>query len=273
MDTLADIGQIRIAVAGAATPCGCEALRSLSQWHRVDFSVAVDQHEFGKCCRDFAGPRAANLTVEEKLGVALEKEPCDVLIDFSHSAAALTHGVSALKRGVRPILNATFSGPELRDLRDACAEAGLPAIVAPHLSLSEVLSLRFARWAARWMTDLEVIDVNPDFHQDKPSPMAKAIAEAIADGWEERELAVSGGIDAAPNKTWEDVRLHKLHLKGAGVRQEIRCGTTGEALSVCFEPKDSTAIIEGLKLAISSIMTMSGLTVGLDKLLFPSDRP
>jgi len=270
---VSESGQIRLAIAGAATPSGCEALRALSQWHEAIFVLALDHHEFGKSCRDLAGARAVNLVIEEKLGAALEREPCDVLIDFSPPAAALAHGLSALKRGVSPILNAGFSAPELRELREESKSSGLPVLVAPHLSLSEVLILRFAKWAGRWMSDLEVLDVHPDHRQQAASPMARALAEAIAEGWAERELAQSRGIDPERNRTWEDVRLHVLRLKGAHSRQEIRCGTSGEALSVCNEPKDASAIVEGLKLAISQIGKLSGLTVGLEKLLFVADKP
>ncbi len=268
-----ETGQIRMAISGAATPFGCEALRSLNQWNQAIFVVAVDPHEFGKSTRAIAGSRAPDILVEEKLSVALEREVCDVLIDFGHPPAALAHGISALNRGVCPILNASYSGPELRELRTACKEAQLPALVLPHLALAEVFFLRSARWAARWTSDVEVLDIHPDHRRQTPSPLARAAAEAIAEGWVERELASSLGIDSKATRTWEDVSLSILRLKGAHARQEIRCGASGESLSVAFEPKDESAIVEGLKLAVSQVRSLSGVTVGLEKLIFASNMP
>jgi 4-hydroxy-tetrahydrodipicolinate reductase len=263
-----ETGQIRLAIAGAATLNGREALRSLGQWKEAIILLAIDQTDIGQKTRALAGGRAPDLIIEEKLGAALDREHCDILVDFSHAAAALSHGVSALKRGVVPVLNASFSGPELRELSAASRDSDLPALVVPHLSLAEVLSLFVARWTARWMVDLEVLDVHPDHRQQTASPMAKDLAEAIAVGWAERDLALSGGINSDPTRTWEDVRTHLLRMKGAHVRQEIRSGGSGESVNISYEPKDTTAIVEGLKVAIFRVRSLKGVTVGLEKLLF-----
>lgn len=263
-------GQIRVAVVDAASPFGREAFRSLSQWEKIVFTHAIDQHEIGKSMRELAGGRAADIKVEEKLGAALDRERCDVLVDFSHSPAALQHGVSALKRGVAPILGADLSAPDIRELEAACREANKPALVVPYFSLGAVMLLAFCDHAARWMHDVEIVDSSPDRRLQGVSTLARSFAGEIAAGWEYKELHQTGGIHCGDTRTWEDVPMHLVRVRGGSACQELRFGKAGESISVRFEWNDPAAIVDGLKLAITSIGSLTGVTVGLDKLMFPS---
>lgn len=262
-------GPIRVAVVGAASASGVEAFRSLSQWERALFLLAIDQREVGKGMRTLAGGRAANVKIEDKLGAALDREPCDVMVDFSHSSAALQHGISAMKRGATPILNTALSAPEIRELHAASRESGVGALVAPHLSLGATLLLQYCNWAARWMADFEIADVHTDHRMLVPTSFAKAIAERVADGWENRERIALGGIDYATTRTWEDVPMHLMRLKGSHPRQEVHFSGPGESMTLSFACHDTSAIVPGLMLAITRAQELKGVTVGLEKLLLP----
>jgi 4-hydroxy-tetrahydrodipicolinate reductase len=253
----------------AASPSGIETFRSLSQWEAIELLLAVDQKEIGNTMRTLGGGRAQNVKIEEKLGAALDREKCDILVDFSNSSSALQHGVSALKRGVAPILNTSLSAPELRELVAEARMSDTPALVVPHLSILQVLALQFCNSAAKWVPDFEVVDFQPDHKLSTLSPFAKAGAEAMAQGWERRNLLATGGVDYGKTRTWEDVRHHTLKLKGVFAHQEFHFGGPGEYVSIKVQPSDSESIIDGLKLAIISVLNLKGVVVGLDKLLFP----
>jgi len=266
-----ETGQLRVAIVGASTPFGREAYRSLSQWEKIVFTHAIDQHEVGKSMRELAGGRACNVCVEDKLGAALDREPADILVDFSHSPAALQHGLSAIKRGVVPILGANLSAPDIRELTAASTEANIPVLVVPYFSIGAVMLLDFCNHAARWLNDVEIVDANPDRRMQGPSVLARSFAEEIAAGWEYKELHQTGGVHTGDTRTWEDVPLHKVRLRGAAACQEVRFGKAGESLAIRFEWSDPAAIIEGLKLAILRAPGLKGVTVGLEKLLFSAN--
>jgi 4-hydroxy-tetrahydrodipicolinate reductase len=262
-------GQKRVAVAGAATPFGKEVFRSLSQWEEIHLVLAIDAQEVGKNARDLVGGRGANVVIEEKLGAALDREQCDILLDFSHASAALQHGISALRRGISPILGGVcLSNPDLRELMRESKEANLPAFVLPSLSMGAVLLMELCSRSAQWMTDIEVVDVQPDHKHQNASAQAKMFAEQVAHGWENRQLRPHGWVGDEPTKTWEDIEVHAMRIKGSAPHQHIVIGSSGETISVRYDNHDPSSILEGVKLAIRRLPTATGVTVGLERLMF-----
>ena len=263
-----DYSSSKVIVVGAACEMGRETFRSLSQWEEIELVAAVDSTDIGKNMRDLVGGRSANIKIEEKLGPVLDRMEADVLLDFSRSAAALQHGVSAIKRGIAPILGGvSLSGPDLRELTIASKEHNVPALVVPFFSLGAVLLSHLCERAAQWMSDAEIIDTQPEHKQDQPHRYAKAFAEAIAEGLENRKIHPHGWVKDQ-TKTWNDVPMHKVRLKGSEPTQEVFFGSAGETFKFQYEWKDPSAILEGLKLALSSIRSLKGVTVGLDRLIF-----
>ena len=172
---------IRLAVVGAAGKMGREVLRSLTPQSGFEVVVAVDRAHGGISCRDLAGQTAPPLQVEEKLGAALDKTPADVLIDFSHHSAAVAHATSAMKRGVNPIIGCTgLTDFDLSELRALVKEYPISAMYVPNFALGAVLMMRFAEMAAKWMPDVEIIELHHDRKADAPSGTATLTAQMIA---------------------------------------------------------------------------------------------
>src|SRR3954451_2898293 len=95
---------IRVAIVGVAGRMGREVVRALVPNEGFDILVAVDHNEVGANLRDLVGPKAPDIVVEGKLGVALDNTKVDVLVDFSSAAGAATHAISAIKRGASPVI-------------------------------------------------------------------------------------------------------------------------------------------------------------------------
>src|SRR5690606_36484221 len=115
--------------------------------------------------QEFAGPKAPDLIIQGKLGAALDGTKCDALIDFTNHSAAAQHALSALKRGVRPVLGTTgMSAADLREIEMDCKEKGLGAIYAPNFAIGAVLMMRFSEMAAQWLPDVEIIEMH---HEQK----------------------------------------------------------------------------------------------------------
>ncbi len=193
---------IRVAVVGAAGRMGREVLRSLTPQHGFQIKVASDRSEAGKNCRELAGPAAPDIVVTDRLGAALDSEPCDVLIDFSHHSAAGAHATSAMKRGVSPVIGCTgLSETDMSELRSLVKEYPVPAMYVPNFALGAVLMMRFAQLAAKWMPDVEIIEMHHDRKEDAPSGTAILTAQTISDA-----------------RTQEPTRLPRPQIKAEGVR-------------------------------------------------------
>src|SRR5258708_1710122 len=149
---------IRVAVVGAMGRMGREVLKALTPQEGFDILVAVDHNEAGCNLRDILGSKAPDIVMEDKMGADLDRVKVDVLIDFSQSSAAAPHAISAIKRGVSPVIGTTgMKDEDLREITVQCTESKVPGIYAPNFAIGAVLMMRFSQLAAKFMPDAEII--------------------------------------------------------------------------------------------------------------------
>ena len=65
----------------------------------------------------------------------------------------------------------------------------------------------------------------------------------------------------------DGVRVHAVRAAGLVAHQEVLFGTHGETLTIRHDSLDRASFMPGVMLAVRSIMTRPGLTIGLDSLL------
>lgn len=262
---------IRVAVVGAAGRMGREVLMAVHAADGLELVSAVDREHSGVNAREF-GSKFPDLTIQPKLGAALDAAPADVLVDFSHASSAPGHAQSALKRGVSPVLGVTgMSDGDLRELGLQCRELGVPAMYVPNFAIGAVLMMRFAEIAARWMPDAEIIELHHDRKEDAPSGTAMRTAELIQRG--RTGPAPSKPVPAlkvpgARGANFQDVHIHSVRLRGLVAHQQVMFGGHGEVLTLRHDSMDRASFMEGVKLAVRSVRLLQGLTVGLESLLF-----
>ena len=65
----------------------------------------------------------------------------------------------------------------------------------------------------------------------------------------------------------DGVRVHSVRLPGLVAHQEVIFGGAGETLTIRHDSIDRSSFLPGVLLAIRSVATRPGLTVGLEPLL------
>lgn len=270
---MAEMGKpIRVAVVGAMGRMGREVIRALTPQEGFDILVAVDHNEVGNNLRDAIGPKAPDIVVEGKTGVALDRVKVDVLVDFSQSAAAATHAISAVKRGVSPVIGTTgMSEEELREITLVCTEAKVPGIYAPNFAIGAVLMMRFSHMAAKFMPDAEIIEMHHDRKEDAPSGTAMLTAERINAG---RKNAPSlrhtlhQKVDGVRGGKWQDTPIHSIRLNGLVAHQMVIFGGPGETLTIRHDSMDRSSFMQGVKLCVREVSSLNGFVIGMDNVLF-----
>lgn len=269
---MSESGVIRVAVVGAAGRMGSEVLRTVSQEPGIEIVLAVDREKVGMNCREFAGGRAPDLVVQDKLGAALDGTKVDVLIDFSHASGAATHADSALKRGVSPVIGATgMADANLREIKLRCQETGVSGIYVPNFAIGAVLMMKFAEMAAKWMPDCEIIELHHDRKEDAPSGTAMRTAEMIQEARTDspsRKPRAAIKVEGARGGSYKDVNIHSVRLPGYVAHQEVIFGRIGEVLTVRHDSMDRVSFMSGVALATREVRSINGFVVGLDKILF-----
>lgn len=263
---------IRVIVAGAAGRMGQETVRALSSSAEFNVVAAVDKQFVGDSLRSVVGNSAPDMLIQGKLGETLDTTPADVMIDFTHPSSAASNTLSALKRGVAVVIGTSgLSSEDLSAVRMACAESEKPALLVPNFAIGAVLMMRFAEIAAKWFPNAEIIELHHDGKADSPSGTASRTAEIIAEARESVPRGVIGAIEKYPGARGANVKgvhVHSVRMPGFVAHQEILFGGKGEILTVRHDSTDRTSFMEGVKLACREVGSLSGLTVGLDKLMF-----
>lgn len=263
---------IRLAVVGAAGRMGTEVLRTVHQEPGLEIVLAVDREKVGVNCREFAGGRAPDIAVVDKLGASLDNISVDVLIDFSHGSGAAQHSDTAVKRGVSPVIGATgVSDADLKEIALRCKETSVSGMYVPNFAIGAVLMMKFAEMAAKWMPDCEIIELHHDRKEDAPSGTAMRTAELINEARQDaptRKPRPAIKVEGARGGSYKDVNIHSVRLPGYIAHQEVIFGRLGEILTLRHDSMDRASFMQGVALAAREVKKLQGFTVGLDKILF-----
>lgn len=265
-------GIIKVAVAGAAGRMGIEVLRTVVAASDMELVAATDRKHVGESVRVLAGPDAPNFQVEDKIGEALDRTKAQVLVDFTHGAVAPDHALSAIKRGVSPVIGTSgMSADDIAVVRKACEDNGVPGCLIPNFAVGAVLMTKFAEMAAEWMPHVEVIEMHHDGKLDAPSGTAIHTAERIAahrSTVPQKNPNEKLKAEGARGGLVKNVPVHSVRLPGLVAHQMVLFGGNGEMLTIQHDSMNRASFMEGVKLAIRKVRDQEGLIVGLDKLMF-----
>jgi len=262
---------IRVCISGAAGKMGTVMCRALNGAEGIELVGTVDREGSGAKLSDVAGLRNTDLVIEDKLGAALDRCRPQVLLDFTHPGAAADHAVSALKRKIAPVIGTSgLTNSDLQEIAGASGEYQTPAMYVPNFAIGAVLMMKFSQMAARWMPDVEIVEMHHDSKADAPSGTAKRTAEIIAGAMAEkpasnnRELIRVEGVRGGQV---QGVRVHSVRLLGLVAHQMVLFGGPGETLTIRHDSFDRSSFVQGVKLAIREVWNQKGLVVGLDSLI------
>jgi len=251
---------IKVAVLGACGKMGREVVKAVT---------GADDMELAGAC-DIAPADDLGIAVDADFEVMLNRAKPDVVVDFA-KPFVLRNALTALSRGVVPIIGTTGIGSEeLVVLEKSAEKSGVAAMVIPNFAVGAVLMMKFAAEAARYMPNVEIIELHHDNKIDAPSGTAIKTAEMIDATRKAANIEPdkpAGGADPARGEARNGVHIHSVRLPGLVAHQEVLFGGTGQILTIRHDSIDRTSFMPGVLLAIRKAGECRGLIHGLDKLM------
>ena len=196
---------------------------------------AIDINQTGCDAGVLVGLPACGILIGDDLKTALQGREATVLVDFTNAQAAARNAKFALAAGVAPIVGTTgLDEAEIEELRRLAKKSGTGVLIVPNFTLGAVLMMSFARQAARYFPNVEIIELHHDQKIDAPSGTALLTAQSIGaekaiyqgDPQEYEKLAGVRGGD------WNGIRLHSVRLPGLVAHQEVIFGGPGQILTI-----------------------------------------
>ena len=196
----------------------------------------------------------------------------EVVIDFTHPDVVMDNLKFLIDNGIHAVVGTTgFTDQRLGQVKAWLAgKPDVAVLIAPNFAIGAVLSMHFAKQAARFFESAEVIELHHPHKADAPSGTAARTARLIAEarkGLPPNPDATRTGLEGARGADIDGIPVHSVRLAGLVAHQEVLFGTQGETLTIRHDSLDRTSFVPGVLLAVRTVREHPGLTVGLQPLL------
>ncbi|MFH8795959.1 4-hydroxy-tetrahydrodipicolinate reductase [Streptomyces sp. NPDC017941] len=246
------MGAIRVGVIGADGRMGREVVAAVEAADDLELVAALG--------------RADELDRLTRAGV-------QVAVELTHPDAVMAHLEFCVGQGIHGVVGTTgWTDERLDTLRGwLTGSPGTGVLVGP-LSVGAMLTMRFARCAARWFDSVEVVEKHHPDKADAPSGAAVRTARIIAGtrraaARAAQPAATATALPGARGANVERVPVHAVRARGLVAHQEVVFGGTGETLTIRHDSTDRACFTPGFLLGVRRVGSVPGLTVGLESLM------
>ena len=252
---------IKVLVNGALGRMGRTVVAAVNADSELELVGAVDA---------FDG-EVAGLKVETNLDAALKKFSPDVMVDFTRPDVVFDNVMTALENKVSPVVGTTGLSDEAKEkIRQLAEKNSTPAFIAPNFALGAVLMMLTAQRIAKYMPDVEIIELHHDKKLDAPSGTAELTAKMISEVRLSHKQGHPDEVERLPHVRGAEVdgiRIHSVRLPGFVAHQEVIFGGLGQTLTIRHDSTGRDSFMPGVLLACKKVRSLKGLTIGLDKIL------
>ncbi len=247
------MSKLRVAVIGARGRIGSEAVRAVE---------AAEDMEL-----------VATLSRGDKLETLVETG-AEVAVELTTPASVMGNLDFCVRHGIHAVVGTTgWTEERLAQLRtwlDGSPETGV--LIAPNFSIGAVLTMKFARQAARYFESVEVVELHHPNKADAPSGTATRTAQLIAAaraeaGCAPQPDATVTALEGARGANVDGVPVHAVRLRGLLAHQEVLLGGEGETLTIRHDSLHHSSFMPGILLGVRRVLAAPGLTFGLEHFL------
>ncbi|MCA9844743.1 MAG: 4-hydroxy-tetrahydrodipicolinate reductase [Dehalococcoidia bacterium] len=204
-------------------------------------------------------------------GECFEAQSCDVVVDFTNATFTPKLVEAALAAGVRPVIGTSGLPSEwVEQLRQTCAKQKTGAVLAANFAIGAVLMMQFAKQAAPFFDNVEIIELHHDQKVDAPSGTAMMTAEMMRAARSSRFTHPDTErytLEGSRGAEYEGIAIHSVRLRGLVAHQEVLMGAVGQTLTIRHDSTGRDSFMPGVLLAVREVMHRDSLTVGLESLL------
>lgn len=218
-------------------------------------------------------PQKYNLPAGARIYQSLAEIPdlaADIWIDFTTPKAVYDNVKFALEHHISPVVGTTgMSDEQEAELIKISQKEKVGGLIAPNFGMSAVLLMKFAKEAAKYFPDAEIIEMHHADKKDAPSGTALATAKMIAENRPEHETAPDEveTLENVRGGDYQGIKIHSVRLPGYIAHEQVLFGGPGEALTIRQDSFDRESFMGGVKVALEKVDQLDELVVGLENIL------
>ncbi len=260
---------IKVAVAGALGKMGKEVVKAVSNDADCQLVSAIDKFEVGSDIGKIVLGKENGVLITEEINVDLKP---DVVVDFTQPSAIFENAKKYITNGIAPVIGTTGLKPEqIEELKKLSEENNVSCLIAPNFSTGAVLMMKFAKEAAKYFNNAEIIELHHNQKKDAPSGTAIKTAELMA---EENDCFTTGNCEEKETLTGarganakSQIHIHSVRMPGYSASQEVILGAAGQVLTIRHDTSDRACYMNGVLLAVKHVYGQKGFVYGLDNIM------
>ena len=256
---------IKIGVVGALGKMGKEVVKAILEAEDTTLVMAVDVVGEGTVI-------ANDVKIESDLKQAIQTKKPDVVIDFTQPATIFEHVWLYMNEKVKSVIGTTgLSETQINELKELSKENNTGCLIAPNFSTGAVLMMMFAKQAAKYFNNAEIIELHHNQKKDAPSGTAVKTAQLMAESnpdftlgnCPETELikgSRGGTADA-------NIHIHSVRMPGYIASQEVIFGASGQIFKIKHDTMERSCYMAGVLLATRHVYANNDFIYGLDNIM------
>jgi 4-hydroxy-tetrahydrodipicolinate reductase len=252
---------VKVLVNGALGRMGRTVVSAVKADAELELVGAVDV---------FSG-EVEGVTVETDLETALKKYQPEVMVDFTRPDSVFKNVMTAVENKVSPVVGTTGLSDDAKEkIREAAEKFDTPVFIAPNFAIGAVLMMLLSQKVAKYMPDVEIIELHHDKKLDAPSGTAELTAKMISEvrpSHKQGHPDEKERLEHVRGADFDGIKIHSVRLPGYVAHQEVIFGGLGQTLTIRHDSMGRDSFMPGVVLACKKVRSLKGLTVGLDKIL------
>ncbi|MDY3126957.1 MAG: 4-hydroxy-tetrahydrodipicolinate reductase [Corynebacterium sp.] len=198
----------------------------------------------------------------------------EVIVDFTQPNSVMGNLEYCIAEGIHCVVGTTgFDDERLAQVQAWTEQEGAGnVLIAPNFAISAVLTMVFARQAAKYFETAEVVEYHHPTKLDAPSGTAIHTAQGIAKARAEAGMgpmpdATEQSLEGARGAVVDGVPVHAVRTRGMVAHEEVIFGAEGQSLTIRQDSYDRSSFTPGVLVGVREIAQHKGLTYGLEGFL------
>lgn len=248
---------IKVGVCGALGKMGQEVVQAVTDCPETELVAKID----------IASPEMYH-TIE----AAHRVEDIDVIIDFTQPKSIFENAKYCLNNGIKIVIGTTgLSDEQIAELKNLSQEKNTGCLIAPNFSTGAVLMMMFAKQAAKYFDNAEIIELHHNQKKDAPSGTAIKTAAMMAEVKEDfakNNCPETETIEGARGgNSYSNIHIHSVRMPGYIASQEVIFGSSGQIMTIRHDSMDRKCYMQGVLLAVKHVAEKNDFVYGLDNIM------
>lgn len=248
---------INVAVCGSNGKMGKEVVRAVNEDSELNLVAQID-------IVDGEYSSIENASKVQKI---------DVLVDFTQPKSIYENAQYCLNNGINIVIGTTgLSDEQIANLKSLSEKNKVSCLIAPNFSTGAVLMMMFAKQAAKYFDNAEIIELHHNQKKDAPSGTAVKTALMMSEASEksfvtgncpetETIKGARGGI------SYSDIHIHSVRMPGYIASQEVLFGSSGQTFKIRHDSMNRECYMPGVLMAVKHVVKQPEFIYGLENIM------